>query len=550
MPTLEIDGRTIEVEPGTTVIQAAERLGIEIPHYCWHPGLSVAGNCRMCLVEIENAPKLQIACNTVVSDGMVVRTTSDRTRAAQRAVLEFLLINHPIDCPVCDQAGECKLQEYYMDYDRQRSRVALPDKVRKGKAIPIGPHVMLDQERCILCARCTRFLDEVTRTSELAIYERGDHAVVALAPGKTLDNPYSGNVVDICPVGALTSREFRFRARVWYLERTPSVCAGCATGCNIEIYHREGRIYRFQPRANPAVNRYWMCDAGRLSAYALQGDRRATDPLVREAERFAVVSWEAALDRVAEVLGAPDLATADGPPAGAVGVVTSAQAPNEELYLLRRLAASVSGRLVGVSWSPPDAWGDDFLIRADKNPNTRGLRLFGIPSGAEAEAVLEAAAAGEVAVLVLHRAPLLSWWPRHRVEAALERVPVLIVLDRDLGEEASYATVVLPLATFAESEGTFTNEAGRVQRFWRAVAPPGAARAGWWVLAEVLARVSGEPALADVGAVFDAMAGHTAEVRALSWATLGPDGRDLAGPAGRATASGRGEERAAGDAAR
>src|SRR5436309_1981182 len=285
MPTLEIDGQRIEVPDGLTVIQAAERLGIEIPHYCWHPGLSIAGNCRMCLVEIEKNPKLQIACNTRVADGMVVRTTSEKTKAAQRAVLEFLLINHPIDCPVCDQAGECKLQEYYMDYDRQRSRFPLPAKVRKKKAIPIGPLVMLDQERCILCARCTRFLDEVTHTSELAIYERGDHCEIELAPGRVLDNPYSGNVVDICPVGALTSRDFRFRARVWYLERAESVCGACANGCNIEIYDREGRIFRFQPRQNLAVNQYWMCDAGRLSYRDLQGEGRLTHPLVRGAMR-------------------------------------------------------------------------------------------------------------------------------------------------------------------------------------------------------------------------------------------------------------------------
>jgi NADH-quinone oxidoreductase subunit G len=265
MPTVEIDGTKVEVADGQTVIQAADRAGIEIPHYCWHPGLSISGNCRMCLVEIEKSPKLQIACNTRVTDGMVVHTTSEKTKTAQKAVLEFLLINHPIDCPVCDQAGECKLQEYYMDYDRQRSRMPLEDKVHKGKAIPIGQHVMLDQERCILCARCTRFCDEVTKTSELGIFERGDHSRIELAHGKTLDNPYSINVVDICPVGALTNREFRFKARVWYLERTDSVCGACANGCNMEIYHREGRIFRFQPRANMDVNDYWMCDAGRLS---------------------------------------------------------------------------------------------------------------------------------------------------------------------------------------------------------------------------------------------------------------------------------------------
>src|SRR5438552_1032123 len=388
MPTLEIDGQRIEVPDGLTVIQAAERLGIEIPHYCWHPGLSIAGNCRMCLVEIEKNPKLQIACNTRVADGMVVRTTSDKTKAAQRAVLEFLLINHPIDCPVCDQAGECKLQEYYMDYDRQRSRVPLPAKVRKKKAIPIGPLVMLDQERCILCARCTRFLDEVTHTSELAIYERGDHCEIELAPGRVLDNPYSGNVVDICPVGA----------------------------------------------------------------------------------------------------------------------VVSAQAPNEEVFLLRRLGAALGARMAGISWSPPGAFHDDFLVKADKNPNTSGLRLQGLGDAGAVDDLIQAAAAGELRALVLHRTDLTAWRDAAAVQAALERVPCLVVIDTDRREVAAYADVVLPLATYAECDGTFTNHAGRVQRFHTAVAPPAEARPGWAVLGELVARLGGGEPPASAAAAFVALA--------------------------------------------
>src|SRR5207253_2710125 len=370
MPTLEIDGQRIEVPDGLTVIQAAERLDIEIPHYCWHPGLPIAGNCRMCLVDIEKSPKLQIACNTRVADGMVVHTTSEKTKAAQRAVLEFLLVNHPIDCPVCDQAGECKLQEYYMDYDRQRSRVPLPAKVRKRKAKPIGPLVILDQERCVLCSRCVRFLDEVTHTSELAFYQRGDHVDLDLAPGKRLDNPYSANVVDICPVGALTNRDFRFRARVWYLERSESVCGACANGCNMEV------------------------------------------------------------------------------------------------YLLRRIGAAVSARVAGISWSPPGAFHDDFLVKADKNPNTQGLRLQGLAPDGALDQLL---AAADLRTLVLHRADLATW---QGAGAALERVPYLVVLDTDLRETAEYANVVLPIGTYAESDGTVTNHAGRVQRFRQAVKPP------------------------------------------------------------------------------
>jgi NADH-quinone oxidoreductase subunit G len=521
MPTVEIDGRRVEVEDGVTVIQAAERLGIEIPHYCWHPGLSIAGNCRMCLVEIEKQPKLQIACNTRVTDGMVVSTQSERTKAAQRAVLEFLLVNHPIDCPVCDQAGECKLQEYYMDYDRQRSRVALAEKVRKRKAIPIGPLVMLDQERCILCARCTRFLDEVTKTHELAIFERGNHCEVALAPGKTLDNPYAGNVIDICPVGALTSRDFRFRARVWYLRETPSVCGACANGCNVAVFHREGRIYRFQPRYNPDVNQYWMCDAGRLSWHAVAGEARLLEVLTRAGDRFAVADWPAALDVVAR--GLRDAG------AGGVAVVASARTPNEELYLLRRLAARLGASFVGVSWSPPDARGDDFLVKADRNPNTRGLRSFGLDDRGGLEDVLAGIEADRVRALLLHRTDLVAWGDAPRVRRALERVPCVIVLDDHGHETAEYATVVLPIAAYLEADGTFTNHAGRVQRLHEAVVPPGAARAGWRTLAELLGRFEEGLDLPSAERVFAALAAEVAAFGGLDYATVGAQGALLAG---------------------
>ena len=520
MPTVEIDGRKIEVEDGLTILQAAERLGVEVPHYCYHPGLSIAGNCRMCLVEIVKMPKLQIACNTRVTDGMVVHTTSEKTKVAQKSVLEFLLINHPIDCPVCDQAGECKLQEYYMDYDRQRSRFPLPEKVHKKKAIPIGPLVMLDQERCILCARCTRFLDEVTHTSELAIYERGDHCEIDLAPGQTLDNPYSANVADICPVGALTNRDFRFQARVWYLERTPTVCGACANGCNIEAYQRRDRLYRFQPRQNMAVNQYWMCDAGRLSIHGLQGEGRLTHPLVRGDDEFARTGWSAALGAVANRLS--EVARAKGP--GAVAVLVSARASNEEIFLLRRIAAHLGATIAGVSWSPPGSTGDDFLIDADKNPNTAGLHLQGL-APADVAPVVAAIGAGTVQALVLHRVDLTAWADAPETRAALEQVPFLVVVDTDQYEVVEYANIVLPVATYLEGDGTFTNRKSRVQRFRAAVAPPGDARAGWLVLTELEGRLAGTPFAESAGAVFSRLASADAPFGGMSYETLGDQGR-------------------------
>ncbi len=518
MPTVEIDGQKIEVADGLTVIQAADKLGIEIPHYCWHPALSIAGNCRMCLVEIEKSPKLQIACNTRCTEGMVVHTKSEKTQTAQKAVLEFLLINHPIDCPVCDQAGECKLQEYYMDYDRQRSRMPLGAKVHKKKAIPIGPYVMLDQERCVLCARCTRFLDEVTHTSELGIYQRGDHSEIALAPNKTLDNAYSANVVDICPVGALTNREFRFQARVWYLERTESVCGGCANGCNIEVYHREGRIYRFQPRANPEVNEYWMCDAGRHSGLTLQGEGRLMQPLVRGADRFAPAEWGAAAGDAVRALRDA------GRTPGAVGIVVSARATNEEVFLARKLGAQLGATVAGVSWSPPGATGDDFLIKADKNPNTQGLVRQGLTLDG-VDALLSAAAAGTLQALVLLRSDLTAWCDATAVHAALERVPYVLVLDADQHEAAQFANVILPIGAYTESDGTFTNVAGRVQRLRQAVVPPAEARPGWVVLDELVSGVAGTAALGSASAVFDALAAEGGAFAGLSYDVIGAQGR-------------------------
>src|SRR5207302_4364811 len=362
---------------------------------------------------------------------------------------------------------------------------------------------------------------EVTHTSELAIYERGDHCEIELAPGKVLDNPYSGNVVDICPVGALTSRDFRFRARVWYLERADSVCGACANGCNMEIYHREGRIFRFQPRQNAAVNQYWMCDAGRLSYRDLQGEGRLTHPLVRGEDEFLPSTWSSAIGQVTGRLG--DLAREHGP--GSVGIVVSARAPNEEIFLLRRLGAALSARIAAVSWSPPGAFHDDFLVKADKNPNTEGLRLQGLVPDGEVDQLLEAAGAGRLAALVLHRTDLTAWRDAAVVRAALERVPCLVVLDTDRREASEYADVVLPIATYAECDGTFTNHAGRVQRFSAAVSPPGEVRAGWLVLAELAARLAGGEPFAGAEAVFAALAEECAAFRGLSYSARGSDGR-------------------------
>ena len=350
MPRLTIDGKEIEVAPGTNLIEAAHQAGIEVPHYCYHPGLSIAGQCRLCMVDIEKVPRPQIGCNTAAADGMVVHTQTERVLETRKSIMEFHLINHPLDCPVCDQAGECWLQIYYMKHGLYDPRM-VDEKVHKPKAVPLGPHVILDAERCILCSRCVRFCDEVTRTGELGIFNRGDHSEIGLFPGTALENKYSGNVIDICPVGALTDRDFRFQVRVWYLDTTRSVCPGCARGCNIEIHtnrhrthHNRGRrVARIKPRFNADVNRWWICDAGRYGFRWIDDDSRLTTPLVRQGERQVETTWDDAIQTLAGALRRcrPE----------EVGILASPQMSNEDLFMLGRLAEQLA-RESGVVFDP------------------------------------------------------------------------------------------------------------------------------------------------------------------------------------------------------
>jgi NADH-quinone oxidoreductase subunit G len=527
MPKLTINGRELDAPQGLNLIQAAAMLGIEIPHYCFHPALSVVGNCRMCLVEIEKAPKLQIACNTKVAEGMVVHTESPRVKTAQAAVLEFLLINHPIDCPICDQAGECKLQDYYMDYDRKPSRFPLGKKNKKGKALDIGSDLMLDQERCILCARCTRFFDEITRTSELAILERGDRCVVDTYPGRKVNNRYACNVVDICPVGALTEKDFRFRARVWYLHRTPSVCGGCARGCAIDIDHRQGRIYRYKPRYNPNVNRWWMCDEGRHSFVSMQGEHRLTRPLVQLEQRFAAESWEDALSRAAQAIRR--CAQEHGP--NAIGALVGAQATNEEIFALKRfLSRTIGSANVGaISFTPADATaGDNLLIRADKNPNTRGLEALGLPLDGLARLAF-AARQGELKVLVVLRADPVRALGRAEFTRELGNLDHLVLLDVIGNQTAPFASQVLPVAAYFELEGSFTNFEGWVQRLQPAFDAPGQARDPLELIGALEKKLDGVESDYSAAAVFAEMARAEMAFRGLSLDGLAGQGARING---------------------
>ena len=519
--TITVDGKAVSVPEGSLVIQACERAQSPVPFYCYHPGLSIAGNCRICLVEIEGQQKPQIACNTRVAEGMRVQTTSDMVLAGRQAVLEFLLANHPLDCPVCDQAGECWLQDYYMEhglYDPAFDE----QKTKKPKAVPLGPTVMLDAERCILCSRCVRFTDEITKTGEFGIFHRGHYAEIGMQPGKTLDNPYAGNVVDICPVGALTDRDFRFKCRVWYLGSADSVCPGCSRGCNIQIhYNRErahrphiaggARIMRLKPRYNPDVNRWWMCDEGRYGYKAID-EGRLTQPQVRAGDTLRPASWEEALERVAALKALP---------AEQIGVVLSSQQTNEELYAAKRL---FTGLGVGhiVFQRPAPGASDTLLIQADKSPNAAGAQALGVAEGAEP--LLRRAAEKALKALVVFTQDLTALFGEELVRRAAEGVEWFVFIGSHANPTSALAGVALPAAVYAEQDGTFTNVDGRVQRLHQAVAPLGEAQPGWAVAAALGIRLGVPLAFPDAMTVFLELARSEAAFRGLMQQTLGEHG--------------------------
>lgn len=460
MPTLTIDGKEITVENGTTVFEAAFKNKIEIPHFCYHPKLSIAGNCRMCLVDIEKMPKPAISCNTVATEGMVVHTQTEKVKALQKNVLEFILINHPIDCPVCDQAGECKLQNYYMGYGVHDSEFK-EEKVHKPKKVDLGPYVVLDDERCILCSRCVRFCDEVSKTGELGIIQRGDRSTLTTFPGKQLDNKYSLNTVDICPVGALTSKPFRFQCRVWFLKSTPSVCTGCSTGCNIFINHHDEHVYRYLPRDNEEVNQCWTCDEGRLS-YPFINEHRLIRPLKKVDEKHEQLTDAVAVKEIVAALlqAAPEK----------LAFIGSAYESNENNAALKKLAGLMKAEDLQYSaHEVENPYSDDFLIKADKNPNRAGVESLGFRP-------FQGGLAGKIVIAL----ESLSSKDLKSIEA--EKPTLFILLASNNGASVDRADYVLPTAVFAEQRGSFTNFQKRVQLFEPAFNPKGQARAAWkWI---------------------------------------------------------------------
>jgi NADH-quinone oxidoreductase subunit G len=502
--TLTIDGMQVTVNKGTNVLEAARTLGIDISAFCYHPGLPVVAQCRQCLVAVEKNPKLQPSCQQACGDGMVVHTTDRQSTLARKQQLEFTLLNHPIDCPICDKAGECTLQKLYFEHDNDDSRVDVP-KVRKAKAVDLGPTIVLDQERCILCSRCIRTCDEVAGEHQLEFAHRGDHEILTTAPGAQLDNPYSLNTVDVCPVGALTSKDFRFTMRAWELEATPSVCNGCATGCNIEIHHKHGRAWRLVPRHNPDVNKYWMCDEGRLTYHELREQRLAAalvDGLPAGWDRAIRV----AADHLTQLLSAaPQL----------VGVVLSAEHSNEDNFALARLAKAWGLTGVYAAGKPAVPSRADGRLRvADVNPNTAGVALIAEALGLAVVPVGELAAGVRALVALGTELPGVA-------PGRLSELTVIAIATHERGL-ARGAQVALPAAAWAETAATVTNVNKLVQRMHAAFAPPGHALPGWEAVVRLAQATafgsSSQLGFAHAREVFKEMTQTVAAWRALTWA--------------------------------
>ena len=508
MPTVKVNGNEVTVPAGTNMIQAAELAGVEIPHFCYHQDLSVAGNCRMCLVDVEAGGRgPDIACNMVARDGLAIRTDSDNVDTMRRSVLEFMLKNHPLDCPICDQSGECTLQDHYAGHGAEGSRLR-DEKHHKPKRSTLSDKITLDAERCIACSRCVRFGDEITGTSDLRLFERTDHTEIGIFPGAPIAHEYQGNLVDICPVGALTSTEFRFQKRVWYLKSTDSICSGCATGCNIRVEHQSGEIFRFKPRRNPEVNSSWMCDSGRATWSASASfDRLLTASVGGARADFAAAAAEAA-------------SLLDGKK---VAVVLGNGASNEANYAAALLAGRLGGKLFHLEGNEPGAaeGGDELLMDADKSPNRKGAALAADTAGGAAggDALKAAISAGEVEVAVVLQ---------DDAAARLEGLSLPVVYIGTWANSTSKgAEVVLPAAAHVEQDGSFVNRHGRVQRFRRAVFPAGDSLPAHRVIEQIAVAMGGSLLPATSSALFAAFAAAHPAMEGFNHRNLGSEGRTL-----------------------
>ncbi len=503
--SVTIDGMTVQVPKGTSIIEAAKQAGVLVPHYCYHPSLPSPAVCRMCLVEVEKAPKLMPACVTTVAEGQVVRTDSEQARKAREGVLEFLLINHPLDCPICDQAGECELQDYVFQEGRAGTRYSDYPK-RYNPVEDFGPDVLYVPNRCILCTRCVRFMDDVAGEPVLNVSERGDRAYIGIDEHQLLDHAWAGNVVDLCPVGSLISKDFLHKARAWDLDKTASVCPGCSQGCNIMIDTRDNVVVRLRPRPNLEVNRHFICDHGRMDYRWMNRGDRIEAPLMKDAGRLAATGWEPAVSRLATLAGASRKAV----------LLASGRASLESLGMLKRLlgkAALTAAVQVPMAEDEAPLEGiKDLALRRERAPNGDGARLLGYST--DWAAAVKAAAGADLVVLL--DVALTD------AEAALigggARV---VVLGTIVAQELPAAELVLPVTSMAEEQGVYVNRDLRAQRYHQARQAPGMARPAWWIAGQAL----GAGAPGTTAQAFAMVAQDIPALAGLGHADLGATGR-------------------------
>lgn len=458
----KVNGKEVEVEEGTSVIEAFKKAGEDIAHYCYHPGLSVAGVCRLCMCKVEGNPRLQIACNTQVQEGMEVTNQSDDVKECVKWGLDFHLINHPLDCPICDQAGECELQNQYMKFGQYDSDMA-EVKVKKHKAKSLGEKVMLDSERCILCSRCVRFTSEVSKTHELGIFNRGDRSEIGTFEGKPLNNNYSVNTVDICPVGALTSQDFRFRQRVWYLKDKETICNGCSTGCNVKVYYNEEGLFRVKPVYNKEVNGYWMCDFGRDIYKFVNKDHRLADAKVFKSGQWQLQKKEDHLNEAQKALE-----TAGG---SLATVVTGQYSTEEYQDLFQYLTQDLKSKQVYHWVNNPSSFDDydDLLIRGDKNPNTTGLldQMAQFSLQLPWKDLEDKIESGQISTLLVLAPENYNVYPSLEEKLALfEKVKKVIWLSSCKNEKVDEKLTgwQIPMKSFVEKPGTYKNFKGLEQK--------------------------------------------------------------------------------------
>lgn len=500
MPTITIDGIEVEAREGVCVLQAALEAGWSVPHYCYHPALSIVASCRLCLMEMQMrhpktghmdwSPKLVPSCQTPVRDGMVVRFASPRVESNQQRTMEFFLLNHPLDCPVCDQAGECYLQDYSYEFGDPTSR--MHEEKHKTPKKDIGPRTLLYTDRCVMCSRCIRFTREISGTGELCSVNRGAELEIDVFPGQALDNPLQGNVVDICPVGALLDKDFLFKQRVWHLSRAPSICPGCSTGCAIHVDHNDDVVYRLKPRFNPGANDWWMCDEGRFGWKYVHDERRITQPILRRGGAIETPTWQS----VPEIIDVRFQEIVSEHGADKVAAVLSPMMACEEAWLLVKFIRSLAPEAALVlgpvpvdgqdQTFPVGATGDDvkFTIRNEKCPNRRGVEQIVTQAGGLTltfdEFCQKAGEGAFAAAWIVGGYP--EPWVTKELKAAAGKIGLIVAQDLFPNDLTVAATLVLPACTFAERDGSFMNHAGALQPFDRAISPPdGAKRDGQYL---------------------------------------------------------------------